>query len=274
MPFLLGKKPAMARPQALMFAHFVDMTGVIPNLPNSTNYWSRRSKFPLGTWGNDRMGDCTIASQIVASMRNERIETRRTDLIAESEGPRVYVDMSNRLYGGGDNGAYEEDALANWRKPDLTFRDKAGNPITIDAFTRLDPKNHDQIKAALWLSGGTHGIKVCFNLPSAWQTIVGQSRDLDVAPNGGALVNEWEPGSWGGHSMYADDYDLIGLWVEHTWNLPRQRVTWAAVSAYSDEAHSIVDSIDTWRHRASSGFINLRALADAVNQVSDQKIAA
>lgn len=272
--FKLGKKPAMARPQSLLFEDFASMADLKMATPIVSNFWQKRAPFPLGTWGNNQYGDCTRASQAVAAMRNERLEVRQTPTIPPEEVVRVYVDMSNRLYGGGDNGAYEEDALAEWRKPDLTFRDTHGRPHTIDAFTRLNPKSADQIKAAIFLAGGSHGIKVCFNLPTAWQALVDQKVDLTAGDN--TLTGAWTPGSWGGHSMYADDYDEFGVWVQHTWNLPRQRVTWAAVYAYCDEAHSYVDSLDQWRNRPQprAAYFNIRKLVDAVNQVSSQKVKA
>jgi hypothetical protein len=279
--YKLGKLPAKASTKALLFADFVDLAAVAQQVPAASNFWKHRAKFPLGTWGNDQYGDCTRASQAVASMRNERLETNRTISIQPDEVVRVYLDMTKRLYGGGDTGAYEEDALDCWRNPDYTFRDTSGHPNTIDAYTRLDPKSMAQIKAALWLTGGAHGIKVDLNLPVAWQGLVGTDQPLDVHKvNDGEtvrvdLTGQWMPGSWGGHSLYSDDYDERGVWVEHTWNLPRQIVTWDAWMAYGDEAHSITDSIDAWRKRkATAELVDLNKLVDAVNQVSTVKLKA
>jgi hypothetical protein len=79
-----------------MFSRFA----VAPKkLPRATNFWSRRSTFPIRTFGNTEHNDCTRAKQAIASMRMERIETTRTPRITDQEVIRVYQDMSERLYG-------------------------------------------------------------------------------------------------------------------------------------------------------------------------------
>jgi hypothetical protein len=267
--YKLGKRPAMARPSSLMFANYVN-AAELP-LPSSSEFWVKRAAFPLGTWGNNQKGNCTIASQVVMAMRLNRLEDRQTPQFTDTEALRVYDAMSLRLYGGGDNGAYEEDALSNWRKPDLTFRDTYGRPHTIDAYTRLDPKSIQQIKAAIWL-GGSHGIKLCLALPLTWRGSIGRIWDT---PADGRLINDWQPYSWGGHSMYADDYDADGVYVQHTWGIRRQLVTWRAIAAYCDEAHSIIDSVNTWGSaRSLRNHFDLPRLIDDVNQVSSQKLVA
>jgi hypothetical protein len=44
--------------------------------------------------------------------RFERIERRRTINLDDQEVIDKYLAMTSRLYGGGDTGAYEEDALS------------------------------------------------------------------------------------------------------------------------------------------------------------------
>jgi hypothetical protein len=202
----------------------------------------------------------------------ERIEQRRTVEITKAETLRVYYALTQRLYGGGDTGAYETDALDNWRNPDLTFRDTKGNPYTIDAYLRLNPSNHDEMRAALALSG-PKGIAVCLNLPAAYSSIM--PPETWQVPEGGALVGPWMPGSWGGHSLWLSGYVPEGGRMDHTWECERNLVTWEALSAYCDEAHMVIDSLDHWRVKVKEstvGKLNLTDVRDAVNEVSSIRI--
>lgn len=265
----LGRLPSKSDPRALMFARFVSAP---PTLPKRTNFWPHRGAFPLRTFGNNQMGDCTRAKQAIAAMRMERLETRSAAQIADEEVVRVYLAMTDRLYGGGDTGAFETDALSDWRKPEYTFKDTKGRPLTIDAFLRLNPANHEELKSALF-TAGAHGIPLCLNLPSAFQSI-SPPADWDI-PAGQALIGDWLPGSWGGHSMWCRDYDEVGLWLVHTWGIPDQRVTWRAAAAYVDESHMVIDSIDFWRAQKprAKRLVDFTAIKRAINKVSSQKVA-
>jgi hypothetical protein len=261
----LGKFPAKGSTKLLSLNNFVN-PALADTVPKATNFWRRRSAFPLRTFGNDVYGDCTRASQALLMMRLERIETKSTPKITDEEVIRVYTDMSNRLYGGGDNGAFEIDALSEWRKPDLTFRDIKGRPLTIDAYTSIDFRDVNAVKSALWLSAA-HGIKVCFNLPIAWQA----SNDVWDIPEGVQPIGNYLPGSWGGHSMTARDYDEKWVYLPSSWALPDGKISWRAFSIYCDEAYMVIDSLDTWRKKQGS-LIDIPGLKDAVNSVSSMKI--
>lgn len=265
----LGRLPTKSDTRALMFARFAVEPKV---LPKRTHFWPRRASFPIRSFGNRQMGCCTRAKQAIAAMRMERLETRRTPEISDEEVIRVYQDMSNRLYGGGDNGAYETDALSEWRRPELTFKDSKGRALTIDAFLRLNPADHTEVKAAL-ATAKAHGIEICLNLPSAFRDI-DPPADWDI-PEGEPLIGDWLPGSWGGHSMHARDYDEVGIWLNHTWDIVDQRITWRAAAAYLDEAHFVIDSFDFWRTKKPEAkrLIDFAGIKKAVNHVSSQKIA-
>lgn len=255
-----------------MFANFVKADAPPP--PDQFMYWEHHKPFSLESYGNMQYGDCTRASQAQMARRLERLESRTTPKFDPDEVVRVYFEMTQRRYGGGDTGAYEEDALSDWRVPDYTFKDTNGHPHTIDAFLRLDPKNLTDIKRAIALSNAK-GIKVCFSLPKIWSQIPSpQVWDVQRDSNGRPiLTGDAMPGSWGGHSLMTGSYDARGFYLTHTWEEPEQLVTWDAVSAYCDEAHSIVDSIDSWRkHKAATDTLNLNAIVDAVNQVSSFKL--
>lgn len=269
-PGRLGRLPTKSDTRALLFNRYADLP---KTLPKATNFWRRRAPFTPRSFGNLLYGSCTRSKQAIAARRFERLEVRRTPTISDDEIVRVYVEMSNRLYGGGDNGAYETDALNEWRNPETTFRDTQGRALTIDAYVRLNPYDHEEIKTALWASEG-HGLAFCINLPWAFSRIR-PPHDWAV-PAGQLMVGEWMPGSWGGHSMWLYDYDEIGLLFDHTWELEPQRITWDAASKYIDEVHLVIDSLDYWRKQKARAkkWLDLAKITTDVNKVSSLKIAA
>lgn len=176
----------------LMFADYANKSVVVPKV---LRHWRNRTKFPVYDMGNGDNGDCGIASQALFQMKLERLERRRTIMVDKDEILRVYYNLTERLYGGGDTGIYEVDGLSNWRNPDLTFRDAKGNPLTIDAYTKVNHFSVEEVKKAIFLSGGK-GIKVCFALPMAWaNTLTWDYQDQQ-------LVGEWQKYSWGGHCLH------------------------------------------------------------------------
>jgi hypothetical protein len=260
----LGRLPAKSTRQALMFSDFFKYV----SLPTSQTYWRTHAAIPLRNYGNLEYGDCTRAKQAVSATRMERLEQKRTINIPDSEVIRVYVEMSNRLYGGGDNGAYEDDALNEWRNPETTFRDVDGHPYTIDAYLRINAFNHDEVRAALALASAK-GIAICLNLPAAFSRITPPGV-WDV-PKGQPLTGMWMAGSWGGHSMNANGFTKEGIWIDHTWDMPMQLLTWDAAAAYMDEAHLIIDSLNSWKKQVKDQGAVKFALADvrdAVNAMS------
>ncbi len=264
----LGKLPARQSRKALLFSDFVKYTRV----PSRVSYWARKTPLPRRTFGNDQYGDCTRAKQAYAAMRMERLEQRgRTIDITDDEIIRVYIAMETRLYGGGDNGAYEEDALNEWRNPDTTFRDTKGNPLTIDGYLKINHADQDEMRAAMALAQA-RGIAICLNLPDAYSDL--NPPDVWGVPADEPLTGRWLPGSWGGHSMWSlGDYDAEGVWLDDTWAYGPRKITWDGLAAYCDEAHMVIDSVDTWRKKkVETVSLNLKQFVGAVNDVSTTKI--
>jgi hypothetical protein len=263
----LGKSPSKSDTKLLQMSKYT-----VGDAPAVYDFWSSRAPFPLRTFGNTQYGDCTKASQALLAMRMERIETRQTPSISDTEIINNYFAMTARLYGGGDTGAYEIDALNEWRRPDLTFRDIYKRPLTIDAYTRINQSNIQEVKNALYLAGAK-GIKVCFSLPYAWATRNDMVWDI---PAGQQPIGQYLPGSWGGHSMTAiARYDTEWLYLPSSWGYPDGKISWRAFAIYCDEAYLVIDSVDSWRKKQIGGQlvnINLTALVSDVNSVSDQKI--
>jgi hypothetical protein len=271
-----GKLPAKSSTKALLFEKFVKAVEV----PDEFNFWKRKAKFPSRMFGNDVYGDCTRASQAEAAMHMERIETKATPRITDAEVIRAYFEMTWRRYsddgpngapmpswwmgagGPGDLGAYETDALSDWRRPEFAFTDSKGRPLTIDAFTSINHQDQPAIKSAIYITGG-HGIKFCLTLPDAWLN----TKDWSI-PEGQPLVGAWLP-KWG-HSLAAFAYNKKGLFAR-TWG-DDYFITWEGVAAYCDETHWILDSMDKWRKTPTAKIVNFKQLKEAVNDVSSQKI--
>lgn len=266
----LGRLPLKTTRKALQFSDFFKYL----NLPARTDFWTKKRPLPLRSFGNTTFGSCTRSKQAVMQQRFERLEQGRTIPITDEEIVRVYLEMTSRLYGGGDTGAYEDDALNEWRRPETTFKDTKGHAYTIDAYLRINASNQDELKAAIALSGA-HGIAICVNLPAAWANV--NPPDAWALPANQPLVGEYMPGSWGGHSMCASDYTERGMILDDTWEFPRRLITWSAVAAYVDEAHLVMDSANSWRKKvlpraASSVAFDIQRVIDAVNDVSTYRI--
>lgn len=263
----LGKAPAKSSPKQLHLATYAKKKA--PAVPATFDFWKGKKPFPFYDMGNNEFGDCGIASQAEGQMRMERLEQNRTIEIPRDNILKAYFDLTAREYGGGDTGIYETDGLDQWRKPDLTFRDSKGRPCTIDAYVRVNQANIEEFKLALFLSAA-HGLKLCFNLPIAWQ----QTDDWDL-PEGQKMTGSWVPGSWGGHSMWVDATWRKGdiLTLPSTWNQAAGTVTTRGITGFADECHLVIDSVNSWKKKKQvTDRIDLDALKSDVNQVSSQKI--
>lgn len=275
----LGKMPHRGDPRTLLLAQFLSLD----KIPAAFYLWKRRAPFMPRTFGNTQEGCCTKASQALAAMRFERLETSATISIADAEIHRVYREGCQRHYGTTDDvGMYETDALGDFRNQDTTFRDAKGHAITIDAYTAINPLNADEVRAGIATSG-RWGIKLCLSLPLAYSRIEPPEK-WDV-PADGKFTGDWVPGSWGGHSLFADSYDKTGVRLVHSWYegegvdkaqwpFDKQWITWAGLAAYCDESYWLLQSIDAWRQKpkAEQGAVDVAGIRKAVNKVSPCKI--
>jgi hypothetical protein len=266
----LGRIAAKSDPRALHLVNFLMKAPAdLPDPPKRTTFWTKRAQFEPETWGNDQYGCCTIAKQANMFRRFERLERKQTIAIAAEEVVSKYFAMTTALYGGGDTGAYETDALDRSRREETCLRDTRNHPLLIDAYVRVDASDHIALRRAIAMAAG-HGIAICINLPAAFQQLSTVPWDI---PDGQQPVGEWQAGTWGGHSMWAVEYDEFGILLEHTWKRPPQRLSWRAAALYLDEAHLVIDSADAWRKK-TKGQLDVGGIVDAVNAVSSKKIAA
>lgn len=264
-----GKGPARSNVKALLYSNYRRKAPA--PAPQVYDFWKGRAAFPVYDVGNNEHGNCTKSSQVLLQQRSERLEQRKTIVIDKKEIIENYYRMTQRLYGGGDTGAYETDALDEWRNPELTFRDTRDRPMTIDAYVRINHLSIEEVKNSVILAG-SKGIKVCFALPLAWSEWTNFIWDI---PEGQAPIGNYLPYSWGGHSTCViAKYDKDGLWVLSTWNSPPYKITWRAFAIYCDEAHLVIDSINAWKKKkAIDKAIDLTAIRNDVNARSSIQIS-
>jgi hypothetical protein len=234
-PGRLGKKEYEHDPRTMVMR---DM--FVPeefSVPNTWDFDARRSKLPMGLWGNEEFGDCVLVGRGNQMVRNERIETRRTLPLSTAQVVDKYKEMTGCVTPGDehDTGLYVIDALRDWRHGwDLTFG-KTQRTYTIAAFGALDD-DHTQLRAAAFL---LNGIQFGIWLPeTAWT----QYRNGEAWDDTGTDEPAAQPGSWGGHLVYAKHFDEGGFWCI-TWG-GEQYMTNRFITRYADERWAIVDALN------------------------------
>lgn len=108
------------------------------------------------------------------------------------------------------------------------------------------PSNLLHVKQSIAFFGG---LDIGILLPVAWQNM----EVWDVVPGD-------QPGTWGGHAVWAVDYDKVGLWVI-TWGY-LQRITWAGFQWVCDECHTVVSA--DFKPRVGFDLVGLRAALEDV----------
>lgn len=244
MTLRLGKQEHVADPKTMMLGNFMAPIA----LPAHYNFDTKRSPFPLAPWGNDKWGNCVKVGQANQLVRLERLEQRRTLKLQEAHVVLAYQDEVERQFGirpgvaggVGDDGLVVLDNLRNWRNVgwplDFTKKPNDARVYKVDAFGELEPNDYEQLKSAIYL---LHGVQFGFWLPKAVQN------NFTLWDYKGETDAVWQPGSWGGHLVYAKAYsgDVVEIL---TWGF-KVRVTKRFIAKYADEAWAVVDSLDAWR---------------------------
>lgn len=266
----LGKAKGVKTSRKLLhLSNYIKPKAIV--LPKTYNGLAGTKAIPLQDWGNTECGDCTIASQGEGTQIMERKEQRKLITFPAANMKQTYFNMVKRVYNTDEDlGAYEADALDNWRNADYTFRDTKEKPYTIDAYTAINHRNLVEVEQAIFLSG-RKGIKACFALPLAWALQGGNVWDI---PEGQQMTDEYAPYSWGGHSTWLlprwdpKYYYVLSSWVDY----PFYKISKKAFLQYADESYSVIDSANAWKKK--SKMINMAALVSDVNSVSDIKLKA
>lgn len=230
----LGALPPKRDKRNLMLAPYMDVQKSPPESYDveTKNTGAPRYKAPFEPFRGQTMGSCTISSQAEYVRRIERPRTFGRDLyVPDSVVDARYIDLSNRLYGGGDNGAYELDAINDFLNLGFTFQPfgKRRWQYKISGFAEVPVRDQLLMKIAIWKF---KGIKICF---AVHQNMYYSGQDEVVT---------WQPNSpiVGYHSMYADGYDPGNMILVHTWNRKRQRFSWEYVLNAATEAYTLIDA--------------------------------
>lgn len=216
----LGRLPKKTDPRTLQLGRYIE--DALP-APPSAMPTIRVPSWPM--YGNDRLGDCTIAAtghMIQGWSFSVGKEKTLSESVIEAAYWETGAPPSSHGTAGGDtdNGRNELDVLNYWRKTGI-----GGDRITAYAEAKIAQR---EIEQGTYLFGGLYtGVA----LPLTAQ----QQHVWDVVPNSGEAG---EPGSWGGHAVPFVGYDTGGVYLV-TWG-GVLKATWAFVEKYFEEAYAIV----------------------------------
>lgn len=229
----LGKLLPKRDPRTLRFARYV--TSALP-APPPTCTWSAKATSPWGMVYNDRIGDCTCAS-VVHAIQVFTANHGAEITLSDSAALQAYMDVTaleNNGYGfdpttfANDNGCIVVDVLNYWRSKGFGL----GHDVhKLGAYAALHPQSQREVQEAIHYFGGAYlGIA----LPAAVQ-----DQPVWTVPHHMHFRRRgpWEAGSWGGHAVFACDYDEKFVTCI-TWG-ELLKMSWDFFYAYVDEAYAL-----------------------------------
>ena len=208
-------------------------------IPQSWDFDAKRSKLPLGLWGNDEYGDCVIVGRGNQLVRNERVETRKTIPLTTEMVVAEYKRLTGTITAGdpNDRGLVVLDALKDWYAGWELPIYKGGRTYGIQAYGELDKYDREQLRAAMYL---LNGIQLGIGLP---RTAYDQLRRGQAWDDTGTDVPGAQPWSWGGHLVYAKKFDEGGITCI-TWGV-EVYMTNRFIERYCDEVWAVVDKLNS-----------------------------
>lgn len=237
--FKLGKGPTKRDQRNLMFAAIMLAPKAVPK---AYDFDLLHPGTPTPMFANDVYGDCVMAGRAHQTLRFELIEQKTKLKITDKEVLKEYMKET----GGVDSGLIVLDSLKLWRSAGWKA---AGKKLKIKAFAQLAPKQHPQMRTAIYMDVGV-GLGLSLPISAQAQTQTGQPWDVTSGPDA-------KPGSWGGHYVYVPGYTSKGP-VCVTWG-KKQQMTWAFIDKYCDEAYAIFDATDTAKVKRGVDLAKLRA---------------
>lgn len=217
----LGRLPRRSDPRTLRLAEYLT-PGALPPIPVAIDNGTKVKDW--GMLANDQLGDCTCAGILHAIMLWKSSGAAPPNF-SDSDAIVLYEQLCGYKPGdqSTDQGGVELDILKAWRKAPLA--DSA-----LDAFIAVNPRNWNQVKAALYLFGTLY---MGLSLPTS-----AQDEDVWRSTSG-------TPGSWGGHcviaSAYSDRARCLGddTLTCITWGAEK-KMTRQWLSAYCDELYALL----------------------------------
>lgn len=220
----LGRLPKKTDPRTLQLSHYIDKA-ILPPVPKTM------PAFKVPSWpmyGNDRLGDCTIAA-LGHMVQGWTFETGREKTLTEAAIETAYWETgsppsAHGVAGGPtDDGRNELDVLNYWRHAGVS----GDKPI---AYAEVGI-TQAAIETGTYLFGGLYtGVA----LPLTAQT----QHEWSVVGDG--KTGNSAPGSWGGHAVPFVGYDTIGVYLV-TWG-GVLKATWGFVETYFEEAYAVLSN--------------------------------
>jgi hypothetical protein len=237
-----GKRPA--RPENLESCAaritLLHALAPLPAPPTECRYDRAVANWPM--YGNDTLGDCTIAA---AGHLIESWSASAGAPVVPTESAIVSAYSAVSGYdpatGANDNGAAEQGVLAYWQSTGI-----CGNHLA--AWAPIAPGDLARLRQATWLFGGVYlGIEVRSSTERQFEA--GQPWDY---------VGPWFNPVVGFHAVPILGYDAQYFYV-CTWGAI-QPVTPAFIEHQADEAYALVDSAFVGASGASASGFNMAQL--------------
>ena len=221
----LGKRPArpIAGLRPLRRYLGLEPAKILPPVPTACDRSGAVAAWPVLM--NNSLGDCTIAA-VGHAVQLWTAVADRMRVMSDAEALAAY-EAFGYLPGEPqtDQGAVAADVLTRWSGAGFTA---GGVDDVLTGFCAVDPTQESEVRAGVaWLGVVYAGLE----LP-----IAAQSMDVWDAP--GALVGDYEPGTWGGHAVPIVGYGPGGV-VCVTWGALKQ-ITWKFWAAYASEAYGLL----------------------------------
>jgi hypothetical protein len=208
-----------------------DLSNYLPQenltkIPAQYNWGQKIQPGKWGTLGNLKMNNCTCAAagHLIMTWTSNIGKLHKPTTKAIIKAYTAVTGYNSETDGIG-NPIEAIKALKYWRKTGIDER-------KIIAFAKLDFKNRQQLKQAIYLYGGCY---VGINLPKSAEKQYNESQKWTVPREGAKGVGE--PGSWLGHALiitgYKDD-ELHAI----TWG-KEMIMTLEFWETYVDEAYAI-----------------------------------
>ena len=210
--------------------------------PDSVDYTAKAGASLMTMLGNDQWGDCVIAGKAHSvGVWTANDSDSGGEVIA---GTDECVSEYHRICGRGDNGCVIREVLDAMQLGGLTV---GGRKHHIAGYVAIDPKNQEEVKAAVDLFGA---VTLGINFPGAWAN----SSTWDVTNS--AVV--------GGHDVPIVRYDPRGVYVS-SWGRV-YLMTWRALAQAGrvDEAYALLSPDWTNDDRLSPAGVDVDALRQAL----------
>jgi hypothetical protein len=232
---LLGKKPAVHKPEDIKFSLLKETTPLPVRLPARFGHgtaftdWLMLANGPDDSVfpGFEGAGCCVESMMGHTTMEAAKIHRRVVPRITGSEVIKAYSDITgyNLDDPNTDQGTYMHDAMGWWRN--TGFADGAGKVHKIGAYVSIDPKDWDQLIEAVWVFGF---VAIGFEFPASAMQQFDDNQPWDVVP--GSDIE-------GGHCVPVYGRSSPNTAGPVSWGR-RQSMTRAFYEEYNDESWAAV----------------------------------